>query len=123
MNLTFDQIKELHSMGFTPEQITSFTTSPDTIPGDQAGTDSEGERADSPSDPAVVEQPVDKPVETVDNSTEPDTLRELRDEIKGLKASIQAQNVRTQSIEVVNEDDKLEKAMAEFIRPSYKREE
>lgn len=123
MNLTFDQIKELHSMGFTPEQITSFTTSPDTIPGDQAGTDSGGDRADSPSDPAVIDQPVDKPVETVDNSTEPDTLRELRDEIKGLKASIQAQNVRTQSIEVVNEDDKLEKAMAEFIRPSYKREE
>lgn len=123
MNLTFDQIKELHSMGFTPEQITSFTSSPVTIPGDQAGTDSEGVRAGSPSDPAVVDQPVDKPVETVDNSTEPDTLRELRDEIKGLKASIQAQNVRTQSIEVVNEDDKLEKAMAEFIRPSYKREE
>lgn len=122
MNLTFDQIKELHSMGFTPEQITSFTTSPDTIPGDQAGTDSGEGTATSP-DPAVIEQPVDKPVETVDNSNEPDTLRELRDEIKGLKASIQAQNVKTQSIEVVNEDDKLEKAMAEFIRPSYKREE
>ena len=122
MNLTFEQIKELHTMGFTPEQITSFTSSPVTIPGDQAGTDSGKASATSP-DPAIVDQPVDKPVETVDNSTEPDTLRELRDEIKGLKASIQAQNVRTQSIEVVNEDDKLEKAMAEFIRPSYKREE
>ena len=122
MNLSFEQIKELHSMGFTPEQITSFTTSPVTIPGDQAGTDS-GEAAATSPDPAIVDQPVDKPVETVDNSTEPDTLRELRDEIKGLKASIQAQNVRTQSIEVVNEDDQLEKAMAEFIRPSYKREE
>ena len=119
MNLTFDQIKELHSMGFTPEQITSFTTSPVTIPGDQAGTDSGEATATSP-DPAVVDQPVEKPV---DNSTEPDTLRELRDEIKGLKASIQAQNVRTQSIEVVNEDDQLETAMAEFIRPSYKKEE
>lgn len=124
MNLTFEQIKELHSMGFTPEQITSFTTSPATIPGDQAGEASgeEDSTASTPSPAPAISEPVDNPVETVENS-EPDTLKELRDEIRGLKASIQAQNIRTQSIEVVNDEDKLEKAMAEFIRPTYKEKE
>lgn len=123
MNLTFEQIKELHSMGFTPEQITTFTTSPATIPGDQAREASgEEDLAGTPSPAPAISEPVDNPVETVENS-EPDTLKELRDEIRGLKASIQSQNIRTQSIEVVNDDDKLEKAMAEFIRPTYKEKE
>lgn len=116
---TFEQITALHDMGFTPDQITKFaTTSPDTIPGDSAGTDTGGDEAGSSPDPAISE-PVNKPVETVDNSPEPDTLSELKTEIQNLRASIQAQNIRTQSIEVVNEEDQLEKAMAEFIRPSY----
>lgn len=128
---SFEQITALHEMGFTPDQITKFATiSPDTIPGDPAGTDP-GEAAPSPGpaistapppDPAISDH-VDNPVETVEKPPEPDALSEIKKEIENLRASIQAQNIKTQSIEVVRDEDQLEKAMAEFIRPSYNNNE
>ena len=84
--MTFEQIKELHSMGFTPDQITALTSSGvPTIPPDQgevALTPAPVDRADSTAGdtsplsspvseetPAqvAVNPPVNNPVETVDN--------------------------------------------------------
>lgn len=123
--LTFDQIKELVTMGFTPDQITKLTISADTIPAEQAGTGLEGNSfpfPDSPSVPAIVEnsippEPVEKPVETVDNSAG------LISAIEDLKKTLQASNIRTVSIDTVAPENDLESIMAEFIRPNYKKEE
>lgn len=124
MGFTFEQIQALHDMGFTADQITNIaTTSAETIPADQTGKDSGEATATSP-DPVILEEsePVENPVETVENSGT-NALAELQEEIKALRASIQAQNIKTQSMEVISAEDKLESAMAEFIRPSYNENE
>lgn len=126
MTLTFEQIKELYGMGFTAEQITALTIPPVTIPGGEGeemdSVPAIGEQADTVTDSSPVSdnpQPVDKPVETSQGS---DTLEAIKQEIQGLRQSIQSQNIHTQSMELVNPEDELEKVMAEFIRPTYKKE-
>ena len=123
-NFTFEEIKQLHEMGFSPDQIMSFTNSAETIPADQPG---DAHSADEPSNtpdgaadaPGISETitgnpVVDKPVETVDNSG-------LISAIEDLKKTLQASNIRTQSVETVAPANELENIMAEFIRPSYEK--
>lgn len=122
---SFDEIRQLRDMGFSPEQIIMFTNSPATIPGDPAGdAPSDPGRAaeDSPSadgsdapvisENTPVEPVVDKPVETVDNSG-------LISAIEDLKKTLQASNIRTASVETVAPENELENIMAEIIRPNY----
>ena len=125
--MTFEQIKILHDMGFTPDQITLLTTSGDAIPPDQAAAAQpvdanpsatgaaaiidEPAKEDSPSDA------VDKPVETVDNSDK------IIDALNDLKKTLQASNIKTQSMETVNPDNNLENIRAEFIRPNFDKKE
>ena len=131
--MTFEQIKELHSMGFTPDQITMLTSSGvPTIPPDQgevALTPAPVDRADSTAgdtsplsspvkeEPAPADSPVNNPVETVDNSEK--ILTAITDMKEDLKKSIQAQNIRTQSFNAVSPDNALENALASIIRPNY----
>ena len=134
--MTFEQIKELHSMGFTPDQITMLTSSGvPTIPPDQgevALTPAPVDRADSTAGdtsplsspvpeetpaPAAVTPPVNNPVETVDNSEK--ILTAITDMKEDLKRSIQAQNIKTQSFNAVSPDNALENALASIIRPNY----
>lgn len=138
--MTFEQIKELHSMGFTPDQITALTSSGvPTIPpdqGDVALTSAQVDRADSTAGdtsplsspvpeetpaPAAGNPPVNNPVETVDNSEK--ILTAITDMKEDLKKSIQAQNIRTQSFNAVSPDNALENALASIIRPNYDKQE
>ena len=114
-------------MGFTPEQITELNKLPipssDTIPdggsaGDGNGTENEPAPAiteDQNSAPAAA--PAAAPAEVQDNNS--DVLREIRE----LKASIQASNIKTISVDNVQPENTLENVMAEFIRPTYKERE
>lgn len=127
--MTFEQIKELHEMGFTPEQITELNKLPippsETIP--DGGSAGDGNGSPPPEDPApaITEEQATPaapeapaaPAQVQDNNS--DVLREIRE----LKASIQASNIKTISVDNVKPENTLENVMAEFIRPTYKEKE
>lgn len=124
--MTFEQIKELLNDGFTPEQITKLTTSaasptpaadtaPETNPVIPLPEENTGANEQEQAEPAQPEpEPEKEPVA-------PNT--EIMEAIQDLKRTIQANNILTHSIETVNPDNELEKAMAEFIRPSFHKDE
>lgn len=135
--MTFAEIKELLNDGFTPEQITLLTTSgavptpaPDEaqraetapvipLPDDTPCAISEAEEESAPATtaPAPALEPAPEP------APEPDRNQEIIDAIKDLKKTIQAGNILKNSIEAVDQDNALEKAMAELIRPSFNKNE
>ena len=123
--MTFEQITTLLDRGFTPEQITLLTTSGDPTTPDSgaAGDDSfhpqETEPAAPPSpdpDPAPAPAPDPAPAPAADTNP-------ILDAIADLKAAVQANNIKTMSMPGVSGENELEKAMAEIIRPSFKKGE
>ena len=120
--MTYEQITNLLDRGFTPEQITMLTSSgaaptpaPDPAPETEPGNPLPDENAGATTEPtpepaAAAPEPTPAPA---DNSAA------VLDAIKDLKATIQARNILTASTEGIDSEQKLEKAMAEFIRPSF----
>ena len=120
--MTYEQITNLLDRGFTPEQITMLTSSgaaptpaPDPAPEQEPGNPLPDENAGATTEPtpepaAAAPEPTPAPA---DNSAA------VLDAIKDLKATIQARNILTASTEGIDSEQKLEKAMAEFIRPSF----
>lgn len=125
--MTYEQITALLDRGFTPEQITMLTTSAaaptpaaDPAP-EQSSTiplpdDTAGANVETPTEPAAAAPAPEPAPAPSDNSAA------VLDAIKDLKATIQANNILTRSMDGVNPEQKLEKAMAEFIRPSFENE-
>ena len=124
--MTYEQINNLLDRGFTPDQITLLTTSGvPTAPESEESGDPANPLAVSPDNSNNTEQdpdlaptpaPTPDPVPAMDNTA-------VLDAIADLKKSVQAANIRTMSIDSVNSDNQLEKAMAEFIRPSFEKGE
>ena len=123
--MTFEQIKELLNDGFTPEQITLLTTSavsptpaadPAPEPAPVIPLPEETTGANIEEKPAEPAQPEPEKEPAVPN-------KDIIDAIQDLKKTIQANNILTRSTETVNPDNELEKAMAEFIRPSFNKDE
>ena len=120
--MTYEQITNLLDRGFTPEQITMLTSSgaaptpaPDPAPEQEPGNPLPDDTAGATTEPTP-EPAADAPEPTpapADNSAA------VLDAIKDLKATIQARNILTASTEGIDSEQKLEKAMAEFIRPSF----
>lgn len=113
------EVDALLEKGFTQEQITAMFTSSAAMPtpaadspdsGDDANplADSPGSSADTPA--AAPETPREE-----NNNTNSEILAAIDD----LKKSVQANNIKTMSVETVNADAALESAMAELIRPSF----
>lgn len=125
--MTYEQITALLDRGFTPEQITMLTTSAaaptpaaDPAP-EQSSTiplpdDTAGANVETPTEPAAA-APAPEPA-----PAPADSSAAVLDAIKDLKATIQANNILTRSMDGVDPEQKLEKAMAEFIRPSFDNE-
>ena len=121
--MTYEQITDLLDRGFTPDQITWLTTSataptpvtdpapelpPDNpLPDDTTGAIKETETAAAAPDPKEPE-----PVKE-------DSSAAVIEAIHDLKRTIQANNILTKSMDKVDQEQALEKAMAEFIRPSF----
>ena len=131
--MTFAEIKELLSNGFTPEQITLLTTSgavPTPAP-DEAQGEETAPVIPLPDDtPCAISEAEEKSApETTTTAPAPepamdtDKNKEIIDAIKDLKRTIQAGNILKNSIEAVDPDNALEKAMAEIIRPSFDKNE
>lgn len=125
--MTYEQITSLLDRGFTPEQITMLTTSgaaptpaPDKAPEPDTGNplpdDTAGATTEPTPEPAAAAPAPEPAPAPADNSAA------VLDAIKDLKATIQARNILTASTDGVDPDQKLEKAMAEFIRPSFDNE-
>ena len=119
--MTFDQITTLLDRGFTPDQITMLTTSGDpTTPDSGAAADDsfhpqETEPAAPPSpDPDPAPAPAPDPAPAAD-------MNPVLDAIADLKAAVQANNIKTMSMPGVSGEKKKKKAMAEIIRPSFKK--
>ena len=113
------EVDALLEKGFNQEQITAMFTSSAVTPtpaadssdsGDDANplADSPGSSADTPA--AAQETPREE-----NNNTNSEILAAIDD----LKKSVQANNIKTMSVETVNADAALESAMAELIRPSF----
>lgn len=129
---SFDQIKELHAMGFSPDQITTLLTTSGvpTIPPEpgevalssvEVREDTQTDETSPISEPETeVAPPVNNSVETVENSEK--VLTAISDLKEDLKKTIQAQNIRTQSFNAVSPDNALENALASIIRPNYDKE-
>lgn len=120
--ITFEQIEKLINMGFTPEQITQLTISSVNPTPTEESTGPEGEAS---TDYPLSETPSDPPTETAPTPQESneDTNTEVLAAIADLKRTVQANNIKTMSVEGVNPEAELEAAMSELIRPTLKKGE
>lgn len=133
--MTFAEIKELLADGFTPEQITLLTTSgaaptpaPAAAPGEETAPDNplpvdtpDAISESSGLPPAAAISPAAAPAPEAEPVQNPN--KDVLDAISDLKKSIQAGNILRNSIDTVDPDNALEKAMAEIIRPSFDKHE
>ena len=93
--MTFTEIKELHEMGFTPDQILTLQGKPE-----------QPEQPDQPDQPDT-------------------RITELETEMANLKKQLQSMNRQSARIENPPDEDlmtKTDKIMAELIRPTPKGE-
>lgn len=124
MAFTFEQIKELHEMGFSAEQITTFAgTAP-------AGEEKEPEKEQEPEQKEQKQEPEKKPEEKPAENPRMDALEKsvsgISAQLTNLVKQMQANNVKTASVNILPEDQlqkDTDSAMAELIRPSYKKKE
>lgn len=121
MAFTFEQIKELHEMGFSAEQITTFTgTAPDEEKEPEKEQVPETEPEKEP-ETEPEEKPVDPRMDALEKS-----VSGISAQLTNLVKQMQSNNLRTASVNILPEEQ-LEKdtdaAMAELIRPSYKKKE
>ena len=121
-HITFEQIEKLIGMGFTPEQITQLTISSVNPTPTEETTGPEGEAS---ADYPLGETPSDPPIETepVTPEVKEDTNTEVLAAIADLKKAVQANNIKTMSVDGVDPEAELEAAMSELIRPSLKKGE
>ena len=129
--MTYTEIKDLLSSGFTPEQITQLTTSgvnpsaPESPSGGDPITPTGEVTSPAEVGEGIVTPP--SPTEGEENKPDPDPLDEIRSQLqqlqqenKQLKEQIQANNIRDRTIETVNGPDASE-VLGEIIRPSFKK--
>ena len=128
--MTYAEIKDLLSSGFTPEQITQLTTSGDlpSSPDPETGADPITATVSLES-PAEVGEGTDmpSPTEGADNTPDPDPLDDIRQQLqqlqqenKQLKEQIQTNNIRDRTVPTVAAPDAAA-TLAEIIRPTFKK--
>lgn len=125
--MNYTEIKDLLNSGFTPEQITTLTTS-GVIPSAPVAGPAEPTPLPEASESPVKEDaaaPDPDPAAPSEGDSEPDplaeireTVRQLQEENKQLKDQIQAANIRDRTVETVSAPDAAA-TLAEIIRPSF----
>ena len=127
--MTYTEIKDLLSSGFTPDQITQLTTSGDlpSSPDPETGADPITATGSLES-PAEVGEGTDTPSPTEgEPDDQPDPLEDIRQQLqqlqqenKQLKEQIQTNNIRDRTVPTVAAPDAAA-TLAEIIRPTYKK--
>lgn len=106
--MTYNEIITLTEKGFKPEQIMALAradpeTTPEELP-QETTDDSAGE---------VVQETTETPEDNQE-------VLALKNEIAELKKQIQAQNIKTQSVDVLpGNRETVEQVLSEFIRPPF----
>lgn len=110
--MTFNEIKELKELGFSPEQITELAKNPT-------------------PDPVTTPDPV--PATTPDPVTTPDpevtklseTVTALSGKFDEFVQQMQRNNLKTATVDILpsDTDKSAESALSELIRPTIKKEE
>ena len=127
--MTYTEIKDLLSSGFTPEQITQLTTSgvnpsapespsggePITPPGEVTSPAEVGEETPLPSPTEGEHEDHPDPLEDIRQQ-----LQQLQQENKQLKEQIQTNNIRDRTVPTVAAPDAAA-TLAEIIRPTFKK--
>ena len=111
--MNFEQIKELHGMGFTAEQIMSLSGQPGQDP-EPVPDEAEQEQTE-PAEPAEPEQP--------NQFSELEArLNEQQKTIESLTKQLQARNRKIARVDTPPDDltAQTDKIMAELIRPTIK---
>jgi hypothetical protein len=117
--MTFQEVKELHEMGFTPEQITQLNLGSDPEPQPEQQTETKQE-------PQQEQQPEQQP----DTKPEPDPvsqkLESMEKTINDFIVAMQKNNLKTASVNLLP-DDQIDAgantALSELIRPTIKQKE
>lgn len=125
--MNYAEIKDLLNSGFTPEQITTLTTS-GVIPSAPVAGPAETTPLPEVSESPVKEDaaaPDPEPAASSEGDSEPDplaeireTVRQLQEENKQLKDQIQAANIRDRTVQTVSAPDAAA-TLAEVIRPTF----
>ena len=126
--MTYAEIKDLLSCGFTPEQINLLTTSGDlpSSPDPETGANPITATVSLESPAEVGEEtPLPSPTEGEDDN-QPDPLDEIRQQLqqlqtenKQLREQIQTNNIRDRTVSTVAAPDAAA-TLAEIIRPTFK---
>ena len=115
--MTFQEVKELHEMGFTPEQITQLNlgSEPEPQPEQQPEPQPETQPEEQPE-----QQPETKPEQVSQN------LASMEKTINDFIVSMQRNNLKTASVNLLP-DDQIDIganiALSELIRPTIKQKE
>ena len=126
MAFTFEQIKELHEMGFSAEQITTFAG---TAPAGEQNKEPEKEQEPEKkpeTEPEKEKEPEKKPAENQRMDALEKSVSGISAQLTNLVKQMQSNNVKTASVNILPEDQlqkDTDSAMAELIRPSYKKKE
>lgn len=113
--MTFQEVKELHEMGFTPEQITQLNL----------GSEPEPQPETQPET-----QPEQQPEQQPETKPEPDPvsqkLESMEKTINDFIVAMQKNNLKTASVNLLP-DDQIDAgantALSELIRPTIKQKE
>ena len=129
--MTYQEIKDLLTSGFTAEQITMLTTTgvtPSTPVIPEASAPITEDNKESPAEvgeEGVTPSPTEG--ENTEQEQQPDPLEDIRtqlkalqDENKQLKETIQANNIRDRTVPTVSVPD-ASTTLAEVIRPTFKK--
>ena len=135
--MTFNEIKSLHEMGFTPEQIMMLTNSASFPSGaDNPGTDANpgtvtDASQETPDETVAPEANISVPGEALPSAS-PITesgenglqavVDSLREEINSLRSMVQTNNIRDRTFTPAPEIPEVaaEDILAQFIRPERK---
>lgn len=113
--MTFDEIKGLHEMGFSNEEIIQLSTV-------STGNPQPEPNPEPQPDPQPAPQPEPKPEPQPEPQPKPDEVQQLRDEVKQLREQLQQNNRQNMFVDSVPDDlqTQTDKIMAELIRPTIK---
>ena len=129
--MTFQEVKELHEMGFTPEQITQLNLGSEPEPQLETKPEPQPETKPKPQPETKLEpQPETKPEQQPEQKPEPDSvsqkLESMEKKINDFIVAMQKNNLKTASVNILPDDQidvNANTALSELIRPTIKKEE
>ena len=117
--MTFQEVKELHEMGFTPEQITQLNLGYEPEPQPEQQPEPEPETKPEP-------QPETQPEPQPEPDQVSQKLASMEKTINDFIVAMQKNNLKTASVNILP-DDQIDAgantALSELIRPTIKQKE